>query len=44
MALIKGVHHVCMKCVTAEQFDEVRKFYGEILGLPVVRSWAAWIR
>ena len=43
MALIKGVHHVCMKCVTAEQFDEVRKFYGEILGLPVVRSWAAGI-
>lgn len=43
MALIKGVHHVCMKCVTAEQFEEVRKFYGEILGLPVVRSWAAGI-
>ncbi|MBQ3257029.1 MAG: VOC family protein [Oscillospiraceae bacterium] len=43
MALIKGVHHVCMKCVTSEQFDEVRKFYGEILGLPVVRSWAAGI-
>lgn len=39
MALIKGVHHVCMKCVTAEQFAEVQKFYGEILGLPKVREW-----
>lgn len=39
MALIKGVHHVCMKCVTAEQFAEVQRFYGEILGLPKVREW-----
>lgn len=39
MALIKGVHHVCMKCRTAEQFAEVQKFYGEILGLPKVREW-----
>ena len=40
MALIKGVHHVCMKCCTAEQFAEVQKFYGTILGLTEVRSWA----
>ena len=39
MALIKGVHHVCMKCVTAEQFAEVQRFYGEILSLPKVREW-----
>ena len=39
MALIKGVHHVCMKCRTAEQFAEVQKFYGEILALPVARVW-----
>lgn len=39
MALIKGVHHVCMKCRTAEQFAEVQRFYGEILGLPKVREW-----
>lgn len=39
MALIKGVHHVCMKCVTAEQFAEVQRFYGELLGLPKVREW-----
>ena len=43
MALIKGVHHVCMKCVTAEQFAEVQKFYGTVLGLPVVRRWGAGI-
>ena len=43
MALVKGVHHVCMKCVTAEQFEEIRRFYGTVLGLPEVRSWAAGI-
>ena len=43
MALIKGVHHVCMKCSTAEQFAEVQKFYGTVLGLPVVRSWPVGI-
>ena len=39
MALIKGVHHVCMKCCTPEQYDEVQKFYGTVLGLTEVRRW-----
>ena len=43
MALIKGVHHVCMKCCTPEQFDEVQKFYGSVLGLTEVRRWAAGV-
>lgn len=39
MSLIKGVHHVCMKCCTAEEFEKTKFFYGEILGLPKVREW-----
>ena len=43
MALIKSVHHVCMKCCTPEQFEEVQKFYGTTLGLTEVRRWAAGV-
>ena len=36
--MITGVHHVCMKC-RPEELEKVQKFYGELLGLPLVRSW-----
>ena len=36
--MITGVHHVCMKC-RSEELEKVQKFYGELLGLPLVRSW-----
>lgn len=39
MSLIKGVHHVCMKCCTAEEFAKTQDFYGKVLGLPKVREW-----
>ena len=39
MALITGVHHICMKCCSAEEFAKVQEFYGTILGLPKVREW-----
>lgn len=39
MSLIKGVHHICMKCCNAEEFDRVQAFYGGILGLKKVREW-----
>lgn len=39
MALITGIHHVCLKCSSKEQFEEVQKFYGEILEIPVKRRW-----
>lgn len=39
MSLIKGLHHVCMKCATEEEFAKVQEFYGTTLGLPVVRTW-----
>lgn len=36
--LIEGIHHVCIKC-TKDKITEVKRFYGEILGLPILRSW-----
>lgn len=36
--MITGVHHVCVKC-RPEDLEKVQKFYGELLGLPLVRSW-----
>ena len=38
--MITGVHHVCVKC-RPEDLEKVQKFYGELLGLPLVRSWGA---
>ncbi len=39
MSLIKGIHHVSMKTCNAEDYKKVTEFYGEILGLSVVREW-----
>lgn len=41
MSLIKGTHHVALKCDSHEMFEEAIRFYTEILGLKVVRSWGA---
>lgn len=40
MALIQGIHHVNLKCVTREDYDRVMAFYRDALGLRVVRTWA----
>ena len=39
--MIKGIHHISMKCGTAEELAKVREFYIELLGLKIVREWAA---
>ena len=31
MSLIKGIHHVCLKCANEEEYKEVVHFYHEIL-------------
>lgn len=41
MSLIQGIHHVAMKCCTPEEYDKVIRFYRDVLGLPVARTWAA---
>ena len=43
MSLIKGIHHVSMKTCNAEDYKKVVEFYGEILGLSVVREWKTGI-
>jgi len=37
--LIKGIHHISMKCETAEELVKVKEFYLEILGLKICREW-----
>lgn len=37
--MIKGIHHISMKCCSKEQLQKVRDFYCGILELPV---WSEW--
>lgn len=37
--LIKGIHHISLKCGTKEEFDRARDFYTGVLGLQVCRRW-----
>lgn len=37
--MIKGIHHISMKCKTEEELRKVKEFYIEILGLKVCREW-----
>ncbi|MBE6353824.1 VOC family protein [Treponema sp.] len=38
--MIKGIHHISMKCGTTEELAKVREFYIELLGLKIIREWA----
>ena len=37
--MITGIHHVSMKCGTAEEFAKAKDFYLNVLGLSVKREW-----
>lgn len=37
--LIKGIHHVSMKCCNDAELVKTIAFYKDILGLPVAREW-----
>lgn len=39
---INGIHHFSMKCTPAE-LPDVRRFYCDALGLPVVHEWSEGI-
>ena len=43
MSLIKGIHHVSMKCSSTEEYEKTIDFYKNILGIPVAREWQAGI-
>ena len=38
-AMITGIHHISMKCGSAEEMRKAREFYLDILGFSVVREW-----
>jgi glyoxylase I family protein len=37
--MIKGIHHVSMKCNTEGEINKVKEFYLSVLGLKIVREW-----
>ncbi len=41
--MIKGIHHVSMKCSNQKEYDKTIHFYRDTLGLSVKRSWNAGI-
>lgn len=37
--MIKGLHHISMKCGTEEELAKVKEFYVDLLGLKICRTW-----
>ena len=37
--LIKGIHHISMKCAAKEDLERAKTFYIGILGLSICREW-----
>ena len=37
--MIRGIHHISMKCGTAAELARVRAFYVDVLGMTVCRAW-----
>ena len=37
--MIKGIHHISMKCGSDEEFSKVKEFYISLLGLTICRDW-----
>ena len=41
--MIKGIHHVSMKCGTSEEMEKVKDFYVRILGMHICREWESGV-
>ena len=39
MSLIKGIHHVSLKCRSEEEYEKTVGFYRDVLGLEIARVW-----
>ncbi|MCR4767737.1 MAG: VOC family protein [Saccharofermentans sp.] len=37
--MIKGLHHISMKCATKVEFEKAKSFYLNLLGFSIVRQW-----
>ncbi|MBQ0066539.1 MAG: VOC family protein [Firmicutes bacterium] len=40
---VYGIHHVCVKCINEQEYEEVKNFYINVIGLPVKREWVTGI-
>lgn len=38
MSLVKGIHHIALKCCSEQECEKTRHFYKEILELEEVRA------
>ena len=38
--MIKGIHHVSMKCNTEEEISKVKEFYISVMGMKIIREWS----
>ena len=41
--MIKGIHHISMKCKNEEEYQKVRRFYVDVLKLSVIKECDACI-
>ena len=39
--LIKGAHHIALKCTGMEMFEKTIRFYKDVLGMEIVRTWGS---
>ena len=39
--LTKGIHHVALKAKGVEEYEKLLRFYKDVLGMPVIRSWGS---
>ena len=37
--MIKGIHHISMKCGNEDGMQRVKEFYISLLGLRIIREW-----
>ena len=37
--MVKGIHHISMKCGTEEELAKVKEFYIDLLGMKICRQW-----
>ncbi|MGN0170453.1 MAG: VOC family protein [Lachnospiraceae bacterium] len=41
MSLVKGIHHVSMRCREEEEYGRALSFYRDVLQIPIIRTWDA---
>ena len=42
--MIQGIHHVCLKADTQENYTKAITFYTEVLGCSIKRQWDSGIK